>query len=121
MGPRSPSVSITSNGSIRLISRTRGTSTRTYSSVAPLSMMPKPMPPSCSRAATFRSAWEGDRYPLGWLWSIISPRQAMPGSARTMSTVPLATTRAAVMTPSRSTSAAKETSRPPAAAISPAR
>ncbi len=44
-----------------------------------------------------------------------------PREGRTMSTVPRATVRAPVTTPSRSTWATNETSRPPAAATSPAR
>ncbi len=116
-GPRGPSRSSTSSGAISTVSRSRGTSTTTYSAFASLSMIPKPIPPSCMRAATSRSASDGSSVPDGWLWSSISPRSAAPGSARTLRTSPRETTRAVWTTPSSSRVATKHTSFPPASAI----
>src|SRR5438552_31900 len=120
-GPPRPSVSSTAKGSSRVTLFRRGTSTTMNSSVPLLLTIPNPTPPSCSRAAIERSAGEGSSHPLGWLWSTISPRSATPGRARTSSAVPRATARTWVMIPASSTVPTKQTSRPPAAAISRAR
>ena len=54
-----------------------------------------------ARAATVRSAGEGSRLPLGWLWNSISPRAAKPGSASTVSAVPRPRPRGPRRQPSR--------------------
>jgi hypothetical protein len=72
------------------------------------------MPSSWIRAATSRSGFDGSRLPDGWLWISICPRCANPGSASTDVESPRATVLTVLTTPSSSSVAAKQTSRPPA-------